>query len=87
MSSTKKSILRGLIISIPLLIVVLLLLTSADMVFKHYITNLSSGFQFISIGKVINQLLVIIIVFIIIFSYIWSFKYNCDESGQIKRIP
>ena len=84
MSSTKKSIIRGIIISIPLLIVVLLLLTSADMVFKHYITNLSGGFKFISIGKIINQLFVIIIVFVIIFSYIWSFKYTCDESGNKK---
>ena len=85
MSSTKKSILRGVIISIPLLIVVLLLLTSADMVFKHYITNLSGGFKFISIGKIINQLFIIIIVFVIIFSYIWSFKYTCDESGNKKN--
>ena len=84
MSSTKKSIIRGLIISIPLLIVVLLLLTSADMVFKHYITNLSSGLRFISIGKVINHLLVIIVAFTIIFSYIWSFKYNYGESENKK---
>jgi hypothetical protein len=82
MSSTKKSIIRGLVISIPLLIVVLILLTSADMVFNHYISNLLSGFQFISIGKLMNQLLVILIVFIIIFSYIWSFKYSYDESGN-----
>jgi hypothetical protein len=55
------------------------------MVFKHYITNLSGGFKFISIGKIINQLFVIIIVFVTIFSYIWSFKYSCDESGSKKN--
>lgn len=84
MSSTKKNIIRGLIISIPLLIVVLFLLTSSDMVFKHYITNVFGGFQVPGIGKVINQLLVVIIVFTIIFSYIWSFKYNCNESESKK---
>ncbi|MCB2290078.1 DUF4173 domain-containing protein [Clostridium sp. CS001] len=84
MSSTKKSIIRGLIISIPLLIVVLILLTSADMVFKNYIANFFDGFQFLSIGKVINQLIVIIVAFVIMFSYVWSFKYNCDESGNRK---
>ena len=44
-SSTKKNILRGIIISIPLLIVILVLLTSADMVFKNYVTNFSIGLE------------------------------------------
>jgi hypothetical protein len=78
-SSTKKNILRGILISIPLLIIILVLLTSSDMVFKSYITNFSSVFDNISIGESISRLLVIIIVFTIIFSYIWSFKYSCDE--------
>ncbi|MBK5240463.1 DUF4173 domain-containing protein [Clostridium sp.] len=78
-SSTKKNILRGILISIPLLIIILALLTSSDMVFKSYITNVSSIFENISIGESISHSLVIIIVFTIIFSYIWSFKYNCDE--------
>ena len=77
-SSTKKNILRGVIISIPLLIVILVLLTSADMVFKDYVTNFSIGLKDISIGKIIGSLLVIIIAFVIIFSYIWSFKYSCE---------
>jgi len=84
-SPTKKNILRGIIISIPLLIVILILLTSADMVFKNYVTNFSLGLEDISIGKIISHLLVIIIVFTIVFSYIWSFKYTCDESGNKKK--
>lgn len=83
-SSTKKNILKGVIISIPLLIVILVLLTSADMVFKSYITNFSFG-RDISIGKLTGHLLVIIIVFMVIFSYIWSFKYAFDEGTSNKK--
>lgn len=85
-SSTKKNILRGVFISIPLLFVILVLLTSADMVFSNYITNFSSIFENISIGKIISHLFVIIIVFIIIFSYIWSFKYSYDEGINNKKV-
>lgn len=83
-SSTNKNILRGILISIPLLIIILVLLTSSDMVFKSYITNFSSIFENISIGESISRFLVIIIVFTIIFSYIWSFKYSCDQYDNKK---
>ncbi|MGH4138891.1 DUF4153 domain-containing protein [Clostridium sp.] len=84
-SSTKKNILKGLVISIPLLVVILVLLTSADMVFKNYITNFSFGLGEISLGKITGHLLVIIIVFIILFSYIWSFKYAFYEGISNKK--
>ncbi|MBU3144204.1 DUF4153 domain-containing protein [Clostridium sp. CF012] len=85
LSSTKKNILRGVIISIPLLVVILVLLTSADMVFKSYVNNFSIRFENISLGKIINHLIVIIIAFIIIFSYIWSFKYTCDQGENTRK--
>jgi len=85
-SATKKNIIRGLIISIPLLVVILILLTSADMVFKNYVTNLSMGIADINIGSITSHLLVVIIAFFIIFSYIWSFKYNYDEEEDNKKI-
>lgn len=83
--SINRNIIRGLIISIPLLIVILMLLTSADMVFKNYIINISSVFENIKVGKIISHLLVVIMVFFIIFSYIWSFKYNYEEEAAIKK--
>ncbi|MBW9151220.1 DUF4153 domain-containing protein [Clostridium estertheticum] len=83
--SMNRNILRGLIISIPLLIVILMLLTSADMVFKNYIINISSVFENIKVYKIISHLLVVIMVFFIIFSYIWSFKYNDEEEADIKK--
>lgn len=84
-SSTKKNILKGVIISIPLLFVILVLLTSADMVFKNYINNFSIGLEDIKLGEIAGRLLVIIVVFIIIFSYIWSFKYAFDEGYSKKK--
>lgn len=83
--SINKNILRGLIISIPLLVVILMLLISADMVFRNYIINFSSIFKNIIIGKIASHLIVIIIVFLIMFSYIWSFKYSCDEGTDNKK--
>ncbi|WP_435788466.1 DUF4153 domain-containing protein [Clostridium sp.] len=79
-SSINKNILRGILISIPLLVIILVLLTSSDMVFKRYVTNFSSIFENISIGEIINRSVIIIIAFTIIFSYIWSFKYSYYES-------
>jgi len=84
-SSTNRNILRGVIISIPLLIVIILLLTSADMVFKNYVTSFSFGLEDLSIGKITSHLLIIIIAFIVIFSYIWGFKYTCDEGENNKK--
>lgn len=83
--STNRNIIRGLIISIPLLIVILMLLTCADMVFKNYIINISNIFKYIKIWKIISHLLVVIFIFFIMFSYIWSFKYNCFEGEDIKK--
>jgi len=83
--STKKNILRGLIISIPLLIVILVLLTSADMVFKKYVSNISIGIKDVNIVNIASHLAVIVIIFLIIFSYIWSFKYNYDQVKGNKK--
>ncbi|WP_443662329.1 DUF4153 domain-containing protein [Clostridium sp.] len=83
--SMNRNIIRGLIISIPLLIVILILLTSADMVFKNYIINISSVFENINVWKITSHLLVVILVFFIIFSYIWSFKYNDEGDVDTKK--
>ena len=85
-TSINRNILRGVIISIPLLIVILFLLTSADMVFKHYLVNISSGLEDINIGKIMSHMLVITIIFFIVFSYIWSFKYSCAKEENNKKI-
>ncbi|MGH4051432.1 MAG: DUF4153 domain-containing protein [Clostridium sp.] len=84
-NSTNKNILRGLIISIPLLIVIIVLLTSADMVFKNYLMNFSRAFENINIGNTMSHFLVIMAIFLISFSYIWSFKYTCKHKEYNKK--
>lgn len=70
--SINKDILLGILITIPVLIVVLFLLSSSDLVFNYYITdwipNLNLNFDF-------GHFLRIFIVFIITFGFMWSFNY------------
>lgn len=82
-NSTQKNIIKGLLISIPLLIVIVLLLTSADMVFHYYIRNIASGFNNFSIWKTIGHLIVIIFISLYLFGYVWSFKYK--DNGIIVK--
>lgn len=85
-NSTRKNIIKGLIISLPLLVVIVLLLTSADMMFKYYIENIGNGFEDINIGELIPRFIIITIVTLYMFGFIWSFKYNDVENNYIKGI-
>ncbi len=85
-NSINKNILRGVIISIPLLILILFLLTSSDMVFKYYLLNISSGLKFINIEENLSHMLIIIIMFLVLFSFIWSFKYDCKKGATTDKI-
>lgn len=89
MSSTKKGIIKGVIISFPLLIVILSLLNSADMVFSYYIGNFTEIFKYINLEREFSHGFIIVLVFLYIFGYTWSFKYNyiSYEDEQIKFKP
>ena len=74
-----KKILIGLTISIPLLIIVISLLASADRVFKHFIDQISSSFGSINIGDFSLQGIIALLIMIIVFSYVWSFSNPSDS--------
>ncbi len=74
-----KKILIGLAISIPLLIIIISLLASADRVFKHFIDEISSSFGTINISDFSLQGIAAFLVAIIVFSYIWSFSNHNDR--------
>lgn len=76
MSENNKNILKGILISVPLLFIVLLLLSSADMVFSYYISNITSIFNHVSLGNFYKHTLIITIIFIYTFSYVWSYNYS-----------
>ncbi len=65
-------ILTGLLISVPLVIILLALLSSADMVFGRLVKMLPNFFDSINLGNFIGRTFVALIIFFISFSYIWS---------------
>lgn len=75
-NSIKKNIIRGLLISIPLLVIIILLLTSADMMFKYYVENIGDLFGEFNTMSLIGHTFIIAIVTLYMFGLLWSFKYN-----------
>lgn len=71
-----KSILIGLLVSIPLLIVILPLLSSADSVFGYYTANFYTVFTKINIGNTLWNVIRIVIVSLYLFGFFWSFRYS-----------
>jgi len=77
----KKSILIGLVITLPLLLFILPLLVSADMAFKYYIENAANIFSFIDVSTIIPHIIIVVLVSTYIFGYLWSFKYPIKEKN------
>jgi len=87
LSPTKKNILKGLAISIPLLIIILPLLTSADMVFSFYVTKFFRVFtniNNINFKTFIWDSIFILIAALYIFGYMWGFKYSYVDKANLK---
>jgi hypothetical protein len=75
-SGRKKSILTGLIISLFFLLIIIPLLSSADMVFNYFLANITDAFKINNFSELIFHSIFIFFVFIYIFAYMLSFKYN-----------
>jgi hypothetical protein len=71
--SVISRVLIGLSISIPLLIIVIGLLASADRVFEHFLTELPQWLNDISIGEGIARSTWVFIMFLLLFGYLWGF--------------
>ena len=74
-----EKVLIGLAISVPLLILIITLLASADRVFKHFIDDISSSFGSINISGFSLQALIVLLITIVLFSYTWSFLHSNDS--------
>ena len=72
-------VLIGLTISIPLLIIIISLLASADKIFKHFIDQISGLFGSININDLSRQGFIILLIIVIAFSYTWSFSNSHDS--------
>jgi hypothetical protein len=75
-NATRKSIIRGLMISIPLLIIIIMLLSSADMMFNYYIQSLGDLFGGFNNSSVIAHTFLITLITLYMFGLLWSFKYS-----------
>lgn len=83
-------VLAGLLLTIPLLIVIIPLLASADDVFRYFIELIPNVFENINLNLFGPRLLVVTVVTCIIFSYLWSlFRSKPQPAGNsnIKNSP
>ncbi len=93
MNETQKSIitkvLMGLVISIPMLIIVIALLASADRVFEHFLSELPNWLNQISVGESVARLTWILILLLLIFGYLWGFidtySYRFNEGMLVEQ--
>jgi len=87
LSPTKKNIIKGLAISIPLLFIIIPLLTSADMVFSFYVTRIFKVFDNINtidFNTFILDSALILLAALYIFGYMWGFKYSYSDKVNLK---
>ncbi len=83
-------VLIGLAISVPLLVILLPLLSSADMVFGKLVDKLPKLFENIKMGELIGRAIAALVVFFLSFSYLWSLghkehlAYNTANGTVIK---
>ncbi|MFD1884784.1 DUF4153 domain-containing protein [Paenibacillus wenxiniae] len=70
---TLGRILIGVVTALPLLVVVLLLLTSADRMFDELLSNLPSWFVGLTPGPVLFRIAWIGVMMLVIFAYLWGF--------------
>jgi ABC-type multidrug transport system fused ATPase/permease subunit len=75
-SDNKVKIIRGILFALPLLIVIIALLSSADMVFNYYIINFTDLFDTKTIDKTFWQLIRILIVGLYLYAFVWSYRIN-----------
>ncbi len=93
MKDTHKSVIAkvliGLAISVPLLIIVISLLASADRVFGHFLTELPHWLNEISIGEGIARLTWVFVLFLLLFGYLWGFidtySYRFSEGMPVEH--
>lgn len=93
MKDTHKSVIAkvliGLAISIPMLIIVIALLASADRVFEHFLGGLPHWLNEISIGEGIARLTWVFILFLLMFGYLWGFidtyYYRFNEGMPVEQ--
>lgn len=81
-----KGILIGLLLSIPLLIIIIPLLSSADSVFGYYTNNFYRSLININIGNTLWDIIRIIILASYLFGFLWSFRYSYKGNNGPSKV-
>lgn len=81
-----KSILIGLLISVPILIIILPLLSSADSVFGYYTSNFYTHFTEINIGDTLFDIIRIVVIALYLFGFFWSFRYSYNRDTKPRKV-
>jgi hypothetical protein len=79
---SKKQVIFGLLISLPLLFVIIMLLSSADMIFSYYFKNITDIFNNIDLGEFPAHAIVVLLIAFYLFGYVWSFKRRDKAETQ-----
>lgn len=78
-----RKVAAGLALSLPLLLVVVLLLASADAVFNHYLGRLPEIFSGTKVGETLSRVVLVLLAAVVSFAYLDSFR----PSGQAAALP
>ncbi len=82
-SPTARNIFLGLLASIPFLVVIITLLSSADAVFRGYLESVIDFFLKLDIGELVFTFLLTVLIFPFLFSLIFSYASKWKEgTGQ-----
>lgn len=79
LSQTRRSILKGLLLGLPLLTVVVLLLSSSDAVFSRLVADRFAFLETMGLDELIGHGLTMVIGAFYFFGYLWSFRYELEE--------
>ncbi len=74
--SAATRVLIGLAISVPLVLILLPLLSSADMVFGKLVDKLPNLFINVNAGEIVGRTIVALVIFFLSFSYLWSLGHK-----------
>ncbi len=86
--SVGSRVIVGLVISVPILLILLLLLSSADMVFGKIVEGIPNFFESLDLNGLLPKLILALFVFFTSFSYMWSLAH-CEKlsSGNKGAVP
>ncbi len=82
---TLGRIMIGVVVALPLLVIVLLLLTSADRMFDELLSNLPSWFVGVSPGPLLFRIAWIVVMMLVLFAYLWGFVRPLQRDPQSGR--